>query len=185
MEEVSNKELLSEVFSYKTLIKIRHLIFNGYHLEVPKQSFSALNFVKGENDKVTVKLESKVSILDNSIEEMFSKVQHDNELVREQAKLILLIRLCDRNEEQQVKENKRLNEVFAVSEAGFEEFIIQKAPGALDDTDTQKPVYFVKLSHEKEAKEAKPKMSKFRKYFYIIYSIIIALVILLWYFVFK
>lgn len=173
---------LDEIFSYQTLIKFRKLIYDGYTLQTPENSFSRLTYVNKNGETEVVEIQTNLQFEEFSVREIFSKLVSDDYLVLEQAKLIALIRFCNKSKNQKDAENEKLNEVFTVRQAEFEKYETAKTK---ENTKNEKPTYIVKQNSGGESEKNNKYLNDKQKAFLGIYFLIILITGLIWYFFFK
>lgn len=177
------KFFLDEIFSYKTLIRFRKLIYDGYHLETPGNSFSRLTYVNRKTgDAQTVEIQTTLQFDDYTVGEIFSKLFSDDYLVLEQAKLIALIRFCNKCLEQRQQENEKLNEVFTVKQADFDSYEAEKEK---KETKKEKPVYFIRGGDNASIEQSNKYLNNKQKAFLGIYTLIVLITGFIYYFFFM
>ena len=184
-EQSRKKFFLDEIFSYQTLITFRKLIYDGYTLQTPSNGFKNLVFVKEESgEPQEVGIQSVLYYDEYPVSDIFSKLHSDDILVLEQAKLIALIRFCNKPEDQRIAENEKLNEVFTVRQSDFDVYadeIIKQSEVV------EKPAYIIKdhIDGEEQSGGKKQYLNNKQKAFLGIYLLIVLITGLLWYFVFR
>lgn len=182
-EQPKRKFFLDEIFSYKTLIKFRKLIYDGYHLETPGNSFSRLTYVnRNSGDTQVVEIQTTLQFDEYSVSEIFSKLFSDDYLVLEQAKLIALIRFCNKTKDQRLVENEKLNEVFTVRQSEFESYEAEKQK---KEEKVEKPVYIIKDANSDGNEKTSKYLNNKQKAFLGIYFLIVLITGIIYYLFFT